>query len=358
MSLFEKFRKGEPVSMRDPAYIEVLNEMNRSGAIVNEINKNWLAMMQDGSLYQKEAELIEKPLGKNASFLPPFQIDIGKQISIGENSFVNHSFTASAAAGIDIGADVLIAPGVSILTVNHDFSDTWILLCKPVTIKDKAWIGANVTICPGVTIGEGSVVGTGSVVTKDVPDHCIAVGNPARVIKTIDPATGEQQRVPEKENPLMAKIAELEKRITRLEDKEAIRKVLDTFNNTADVKDMVSQGALFTEDGKVIQHFGDQTNVLDGRKAITDAFGDYLATVDLTYHMSGQQTIEFTGEGEATARSYSLVTQILEREGKKIRLQGGAHYVDQMVKENGNWYIRIRDQYPDYQDMKEIVSNE
>ena len=357
MSIFEKLRNGEPVSMRDPSYVEVLNEMNRSGAIVNDINKNWLAMMQDGSLYRREEELLMKPLGKNASFLPPFQIDIGKQISIGENSFVNHSFTASAAAGIDIGSDVLIAPGVSILTVNHDFSDTWILLCKPVAVKDKAWIGANVTICPGVTIGKGAIIGTGSVVTKDIPDYCVAVGNPAKVIKTINPETGEQIPVPKKEDFLMARISELEKKISELEDREAIRDVLDAFNNTADVKDMVSQGALFTEDGKVIQHMGG-INVLDGRKAIADAFGGYLATVELTYHMSGQQTIEFTGDGEATARSYSWVAQILEREGKRLLLQGGAHYVDKMVKENGKWYIRIRDQYPDYQDIKEIPDNE
>ena len=156
----------------------------------------------------------------------------------------------------------------------------------------------------------------------------------------------------------MEKIAELEKRVAELEDREAIRNVLDAFNNTADLKDMVSQGALFTEDGKVIQHFGSPVHVLDGRKAITDAFGGYLATVERTYHMSGQQTIEFTDDGKATVKSYSWVAQILEHDGQKVLLQGGAHYVDQMIKENGQWYIQTRDQYPDYQDVKGIADNE
>lgn len=55
----------------------------------------------------------------------------------------------------------------------------------PVTICDNVWIGANVTICPGVTIGENSVIGAGSVVTRDIPDNCVAVGNPCRVIRQI-----------------------------------------------------------------------------------------------------------------------------------------------------------------------------
>ena len=72
MNMFEKFSHSVPVCMRDPEYAEVLQEMERSGAIVDEINKNWLKMRADGSLYEKEAELLQKPLGQNASFLPPF----------------------------------------------------------------------------------------------------------------------------------------------------------------------------------------------------------------------------------------------------------------------------------------------
>ena len=351
MKMFEKLRNAVPVNMRSPEYSEVMDEMNRSGTIVNEINKNWLEMMKNGTLYPKEEELLEKPLGKNASFLPPFQIDIGKQITIGENSFVNHSFTASAAGGIDIENDVLIAPGVSILTVNHDFKDTWILICKPVRVCHHAWIGANVTICPGVTIGAHSIIGTGSVVTKDIPDYCVAVGNPAKVIKTIDPITFSTKPVSKKED----KLQELERRIQELEDREQIRNVLDQFSNTADTKEMEAQGLLFTEDAKVNQHFGEALNVLDGRKEIVKAFSDYLDTVELTYHFNGQQTITFIDSSHAISKSYCSVVQILERENKRIQLSGGAHYIDQFIKVNGEWKIQIRDQYPDYQDQKELA---
>lgn len=92
----------------------------------------------------------------------------------------------SAAGGIDIDEGVQIAPRVNIVTVNHDLHDKMIVICKPVHIKKNAWIGANATILPGVTIGENSVVGAASVVTKDVPDNVVVVGNPAKVIKKID----------------------------------------------------------------------------------------------------------------------------------------------------------------------------
>lgn len=64
--------------------------------------------------------------------------------------------------------------------------DRYIITCKPVHIKRNVWIGVNVTILPGVTIGENAIIGACAVVTKDVPDNAVAVGNPARVIKYLD----------------------------------------------------------------------------------------------------------------------------------------------------------------------------
>ena len=146
----------------------------------------------------------------------------------------------------------------------------------------------------------------------------------------------------------------LEKRLAELEDREAIRNVLDEFNDTADTKDMEAQGQLFREDAKIIQHLGETTHVLDGRRAITDAFGGYLATVELTYHFSGQQRITFTDENKATATSYSLVVQIMERDGRRILINGRSHYVEQLIKDDGRWYIQVRDQYPVFRDTKEL----
>ena len=88
--------------------------------------------------------------------------------------------------GITIEDDVMIAANVSLITNNHDVYDRPVLLCKPVHIKQGAWIGANATILPGVTVGKYAVVAAGSIVTKDVPDYTVVAGNPAKVIKELD----------------------------------------------------------------------------------------------------------------------------------------------------------------------------
>lgn len=64
--------------------------------------------------------------------------------------------------------------------------DRYVITCKPVHIKKNVWIGVNVTILPGITVGENAVIGAGAVVTHDVPDNAVVVGNPARVIKYLD----------------------------------------------------------------------------------------------------------------------------------------------------------------------------
>ena len=69
---------------------------------------------------------------------------------------------------------------------NHDPYERQVLLCKPVLIKRGAWIGAGATILPGVTIGKYAIVGAASVVTHDVPDFAVAVGNPAKVIRMLE----------------------------------------------------------------------------------------------------------------------------------------------------------------------------
>ena len=67
----------------------------------------------------------------------------------------------------------------TIATNNHDFYEREIITCKPVHIKKNVWMGVNVTVLAGVTIGENAIVGAGAVVTKDVPDNAVVVGNPA-----------------------------------------------------------------------------------------------------------------------------------------------------------------------------------
>lgn len=122
----------------------------------------------------------------------PFQTDFGCHITFVKNVYVNMDVFMTDLGGITIEDDVLIAPGVKILTVNHPLepSDRHKLELKSVTIKKNAWIGADATIMPGVTVGENAVVAAGALVTKDVPDNTLVAGIPARVVKTLTPVTG------------------------------------------------------------------------------------------------------------------------------------------------------------------------
>ena len=81
----------------------------------------------------------------------------------------------------------MIAANAQIISNNHDLYDRQILTCKPVLIKEGAWIGAGATILPGICIGKHAVVGAASVVIEDVPDYAVVVGNPGQVLRTLDP---------------------------------------------------------------------------------------------------------------------------------------------------------------------------
>jgi acetyltransferase-like isoleucine patch superfamily enzyme len=112
------------------------------------------------------------------------------RISIGNGTSIDRYFTLVANNCVIIEKNVLIAFRVFITDFTHDYSNINVPILyqmitdgKPVLIKEGAYIGCNSSILPGVTIGRNSVIGANSVVTKDVPDYCVAVGNPAKVIK-------------------------------------------------------------------------------------------------------------------------------------------------------------------------------
>ena len=89
--------------------------------------------------------------------------------------------------GITLEDKVLVAANAQLISNNHDPYEREVLICKPILIKYGAWIGAGATILPGVTVGKYAIVGSDSVVTKDIPDYAVAVGNPAKVVKYLDP---------------------------------------------------------------------------------------------------------------------------------------------------------------------------
>lgn len=119
---------------------------------------------------------------------PPFYFCYGTNIEIGDSCYINFNCNFVDDGKIIIGNKVMFGPGVTIATVGHPINPNYreYMYCASVKIEDNCWIGAGAIITPGVTIGENCVIGAGSVVTKDIPANSIAVGNPCKVLRTID----------------------------------------------------------------------------------------------------------------------------------------------------------------------------
>lgn len=110
-------------------------------------------------------------------------------VVLGDNVEVNNFSIINGTGGVEIGSDVLIGPGVRIISYQHQFAAGTPIRRQPVTgkpirIHDDVWIGANAVILAGVTVGSGAVVGAGAVVTRDVPENGVVAGVPAILKKT------------------------------------------------------------------------------------------------------------------------------------------------------------------------------
>ncbi|WP_203624022.1 MULTISPECIES: sugar O-acetyltransferase [unclassified Lacticaseibacillus] len=136
-----------------------------------------------------------KAFGEGGYIEPRLQVDYGSHISIGKNFYANYDPILLDVAPITIGDNVLMGPRVSLLTPAHpidtDVRNAGLEYAKPITIGDNVWFGGECTVLPGVTIGSNVVIGAGAVVTKDVPDSVVVVGNPARVMRPITDADAQ-----------------------------------------------------------------------------------------------------------------------------------------------------------------------
>lgn len=129
--------------------------------------------------------LTGKDVPTSVAIFPPLYSEFGKNLTLGEDVFVNIGCRFQDTGGITIGAGTLIGHGCTFTTLNHamDPARRADMVPAPITVGRKVWFGANVTVVPGITIGDGAVIGAGSVVTKDVPANTIVAGVPARVIR-------------------------------------------------------------------------------------------------------------------------------------------------------------------------------
>jgi len=130
-----------------------------------------------------------KQTGDTFFIEPPFRCDYGYNISIGNNFYANYNLIILDCAEITIGDNVFIAPNVSLFTAGHPIHfeprNQDLEYAIPISIGNNVWIGGNVVINPGITIGNNSVIGAGSIVTKDIPNNVIAVGNPCKILRII-----------------------------------------------------------------------------------------------------------------------------------------------------------------------------
>ena len=136
--------------------------------------------------------LIKQIIGKTKTkywIEQPFMCDYGYNIEFGENFYSNHNLIILDCAKVTIGDNVFIGPNCAIYTAGHPLDykarNEGLEFAKPIKIGNNVWLGGSVVILPDVTIGDNSVVGAGTVVTKDIPENTVVVGNPARVIKSI-----------------------------------------------------------------------------------------------------------------------------------------------------------------------------
>lgn len=114
-------------------------------------------------------------------------------LNLKDGVYMGNRNTFLLGGNISIGENTLLASDITIVSENHGNDPESALpygkqdlICKDVNIGSGSWIGEKVIILPGISIGDKTIIGAGSVVTKNIPDYCIAVGNPAKIIKKYD----------------------------------------------------------------------------------------------------------------------------------------------------------------------------
>lgn len=184
MDIYEQIDRYGSIRKDNPLMQVLEQEMIRSHALSLKISS---MKPTDPGYRDLLEELFQSRIDESVAIVSPFYCDCGRRMILGRNIIINKGATILSPASVVIEDNVLIGPNVQIVTVDHDLKDRHNLFhFGKVTIRDNAWLGIGVTVCPGVTIGRNSVVAAGSVVTKDVPDYVMVGGIPAKIIKNLD----------------------------------------------------------------------------------------------------------------------------------------------------------------------------
>ena len=184
MTEYEKMIKG---LLYDPGDEEIAKKQIPYLDKLWEFNQLKPSQTKEKETYMKE---VFAECGDNNYIELPFHANFGgHHVHLGSYVYANFNLTLIDDGHIYIGDRVMIGPNVTIATAGHpvdpDLRRKNLQYNKDVHIGENVWIGAGVIIMPGITIGKNTVIGAGSIVTKDIPENCIAVGNPCRVMREV-----------------------------------------------------------------------------------------------------------------------------------------------------------------------------
>lgn len=179
---------------------KMLNQMMYNGGVDEELAQERMKCKDlcyefnniRPSQIEEQKKKIKEIVGKTKSsfyITGPFWCDYGYNIELGENFYANHNLVILDCTKVVFGDNVLIGPDCGFYTAGHPIDaerrNAWLEYAYPITVGNNVWIGGGVRVMPGVNIGNNVVIGGGSVVTKDIPDNVVAVGNPCCVIREI-----------------------------------------------------------------------------------------------------------------------------------------------------------------------------
>jgi maltose O-acetyltransferase len=179
----ERMLAGDPYIAADPVLAE---ESRRAALLTKELNES---SPSEPAVRRRILVDLLGSFGEGSEIRPPFYCDYGYQTHIGARTFVNFGLVVLDVAQVMIGDDVQVGPYVQLLTATHPVEAEarrakW-ESAEPISIGDNVWLGGGVIVCPGVTIGADTVVGAGAVVTRELPEGVLAVGNPARIVRAL-----------------------------------------------------------------------------------------------------------------------------------------------------------------------------
>ena len=184
MTQYERMKKG---LIYNPSDSEILKEQVKYQELLWEFNQLKPSQYEEKVKYMKE---VFAECGNNCYIELPFRANWGgHNVHFGNDVYANYNLTIVDDGHVYVGNKVMFGPNVVIATANHPIEpslrDKALQYNKDVYIGDNVWIGAGVIIVPGIRIGKNSVIGAGSVVTKDIPDNVVAVGNPCKILRKI-----------------------------------------------------------------------------------------------------------------------------------------------------------------------------